>query len=377
MCKRYDKDKKQEIMALYQKGTSVRDIAERYEISRSTLYFWIRECRTLKTVTDQSITYHDYLDLKRHADKLERQLEIAKAVECSASALLPEKLAALEKLHGQYSVRALCDTLDVDRGTFYNHLFRRKKVTVYDQRREEILKQVQIVFNEGKQRYGAKKICAVLAERGITTSPRYVSGLMREMDLQCVGRNSKREYSKRVKRARLTNIVQRQFDVAKPNSVWVSDTTYFKVKDRFLYTCVIIDLFSRKVVAHGVSFKHSSQLITSTFKKAIAARNPTPGLIFHSDRGAQYTSKTFARLLQQHNVSQSFSASGSPHDNAVAEAFFSSMKKEELYRTNYRSEREFRTGVDAYIQFYNAERPHSTLAFKTPDKFERVITYER
>lgn len=92
--------------------------------------------------------------------------------------------------------------------------------------------------------------------------------------------------------------------------------------------------------------------------------------MFHSDQGVQYTSHTFQKLLRMNKVVQSFSKTGRPNDNAVAEAFFSSMKKEELYRTNYKSEREFRTAVDDYIQFYNGERPHAGLAYRTPDKIE-------
>ena len=92
--------------------------------------------------------------------------------------------------------------------------------------------------------------------------------------------------------------------------------------------------------------------------------------MFHSDQGVQYTSHAFQKLLRMNKVIQSFSKTRSPHDNAVSEAFFSSMKKEELYRTNYKSEREFRKSVDEYIEFYNSKRPHTTLAYKTPDRFE-------
>ena len=94
--------------------------------------------------------------------------------------------------------------------------------------------------------------------------------------------------------------------------------------------------------------------------------------MFHSDRGTQYTSKSFQNLLRVNNIVQSFSKTGSPHDNAVAEAFFSSMKKEELYRTNYKSEREFRESVEDYITFYNQKRPHGYLKYKMPDKFEEI-----
>ena len=96
--------------------------------------------------------------------------------------------------------------------------------------------------------------------------------------------------------------------------------------------------------------------------------------MFHSDQGAQYTSKTFRKLLRMNKVVQSFSKSGQPHDNAVMESFFASMKREEIYRTQYKSEQQFIKSIDTYVEFYNKQRPHSTLNYKTPDQFE--ATYE-
>lgn len=370
MENRRDNIDKHAIVAQYANGVSVAELCSQYAVPRSTLYLWIQRFTPLKTVTENTVYYQEYLALRRYADKLATQLEILKIAGCGMAASLQEKLAALETLYGQYSVHALCSALDVSRGTFYNHIFRKKNVTEYDKRREEIREQIRIVFEECKQRYGARKICAVLADRGIRTSSKYVAELMREMDLQCIGRNAKREYNKQVNRRGRPNVLRQQFDVSEPNHVWVSDITCFMVKEKLYFICVIIDLFSRKIIAHGVSAKNSTYLATSTFRKALKSRTPQEGLTFHSDQGVQYTSHTFQKLLRMNNVVQSFSKTGSPHDNAVAEAFFSSMKKEELYRTNYKSEREFRASVDNYIQFYNFERPHTTLAYRTPDRFE-------
>lgn len=370
MSDKYTETQKIEIVVQYTAGTSVAERCAQYDVPRSTLYFWINRFSPLKTITEKTVYYQEYVYLKRHADKLERKLEVIKAAGCGMAAPLQEKLVALEKLYEQYSVHTLCDELEVSRGTFYNHIFRRTEVTVYEQRREEIREQVGIVFEECKQRYGAKKICAVLAERGIRTSSKYVAELMLEMDLQCIGRNAKRKYQKQVNRRGRPNVLKQQFDVSEPNRVWVSDITYFSVKEKFYYICAIIDLFSRKVIAYSVSPKSSTYLVSSTFRKAFESRTPPEGLMFHSDQGVQYTSHTFQKLLRINKVVRSFSKTGRPNDNAAAEAFFSSMKKEELYRTNYKSEREFRAAVDDYIQFYNVERPHAGLAYRTPDKIE-------
>ena len=175
---------------------------------------------------------------------------------------------------------------------------------------------IQAAFDESQQRFGANKIAAVLADRGVRTSPKYVAELMREMGLQSVSIYSKRDYQKSERLAKKQNMLQQQFKVDEPNRVWVSDITCFKVNGKYLYICVILDLFSRKVVAHRVSPKNST------------------------------------------------------HDNAVAESFFASMKREEIYRTQYCSERQFMQSVDTYIEFYNTKRPHSTLNYRTPDRFE-------
>lgn len=132
-----------------------------------------------------------------------------------------------------------------------------------------------------------------------------------------------------------------------PNKIWVSDVTKTKV----FYICAIIDLYSRMVVVYRISHKNSTQLTKGTFKQAYENRQPDNNLLFHTDRGANYRSNTFCSYLKSLNVTQSFSRADIPYDNSVMESFFSSLKREELYRTKYRSENEFRTAVKNYMIF--------------------------
>ena len=163
---------------------------------------------------------------------------------------------------------------------------------------------IQAAFDESQQRFGANKIAAVLADRGVRTSPKYVAELMREMGLQSVSIHSERDYQKSERLAKKQNMLQQQnilqcqFKVDDPNRVLVSDITCFKVNGKYLYICVILDLFSRKVVAHRVSPKNSTYLVTSTFRQVYRNRNEPQQLIFHSDQGPQYTSNTFRKLLR-------------------------------------------------------------------------------
>ena len=226
------------------------------------------------------------------------------------------------------------------------------------------------MFDEYRQVLGAEKIRTILVQRGHQISAEYVSRLMREMGLSSVRMTAKKKYLKLREPERKKNILQQQFTADQPNQRWVSDVTCFKHGNHYFYICLIIDLFSRKVIAYKISKRNSTQLITATFKMAYEERQPLSGLIFHSDRGAQYTSHRFQQLLHEHNTEQSFLQPGKLHDNAVAESFFASLKKEELYRKNHPSDRAFQASVASYIEFYNTKRPHRTLKNLTPCQME-------
>ena len=132
---------------------------------------------------------------------------------------------------------------------------------------------------------------------------------------------------------------------------------------------MILDLFSRKVIAYKVSKKQTTQLVASTFQMAYGSRLPKE-FIFHSDRGCQYTANSFQKKLELANAVQSFSRPGTPGDNSVMESFFSTLKKEELYRVHYRSFKDFEKSLEQYMDFYNEVRPHNTLKYKTPQQAE-------
>ena len=147
--------------------------------------------------------------------------------------------------------------------------------------------------------------------------------------------------------------------------------TYFRYKEKDLYICVIIDLYARMVVGFRIGLKNSTRLVKSTFKIAYEQRQPQLPLLFHTDRGSNYRSNAFCAYLQSLGVTQSFSRAHIPYDNSVMESFFASMKREELYRTKYRSEQELRAAIAEYIKFYNETRPHAKNGCKTPTKKEQ------
>lgn len=257
------------------------------------------------------------------------------------------------------------------RGTFYNHILRNKRGDAWFEKcREEYRVLVRDVSNEYRQVLGAEIIRTILVQRGHKVSTRFVADVMREMGLACVRSTAKQEYLKLRKPEKKKNVLQQQFSANRPNEIWVSDVTCFKLNNRYYYVCVILDLLSRKVISYKISKKSSTQLITSTFKNAWELCRPKSGLLFHSDCGAQYISHRFQQTLHEHAVVQSFSNSGKPHDNAAAESFFASFKKEELYRRDYASEPQCKRGIDSYVEFYNTRRPYCTLKNRMPCQME-------
>lgn len=365
----YSDSEKSAIVAEYKQGIPVKGLSVKYEVSERTIYRWVKQYPIVAKETTPTVKEYD--QLLHRVKKLEDIISILKTVNCTFRAPLKEKLAELELLYGQYDVHTLCEALDVSRGTFYNHTLRNKRGNAwFEKRRDEYRILIREVFEEYHQVLGAEKIRTILIQRGYQVSTKFVANLMREMGLISVRTTAKQDYLKFREPEKKKNVLRQQFHAGKPNQIWVSDVTCFKLEDHYLYTCVILDLFSCKVIAYKISKKNSTQLITSTFKMAWEQRSPEAGLIFHSDRGSQYTSHRFQQLLHERSVVQSFSNSGKPHDNAVAESFFASFKKEELYRKNYTSEADFKRRVDSYIEFYNCRRPHRTLRNQTPCQVE-------
>ena len=300
-------------------------------------------------------------------------MEIIRISGYLAKVPLQDKLAALESLYNNpnnpYSVHELCDALSVARGTFYNHIFRRADRSKYEEEQAQLMLKVKQVFDDSEQRFGAEKIRIVLANSGIHTSRKRIAAIMQELGLHSIRVDAKKQF-KRKQQYTKQNLLKREFSAGHPNQIWVSDITYFKVKSYWVYFCIILDLYSRKIIGWRVSRHMSTNLVTTTFKTAFQERGQPQNLTFHSDRGGQYISKTMMGLLQQYGVKQSFSASARPLDNAVAETFFASFKREEAYRKDYTSVQHFRRSVEEYIRFYNEVRPHQTLNYKIPQAFE-------
>lgn len=167
------------------------------------------------------------------------------------------------------------------------------------------------------------------------------------------------------------NFLAQKFNPPLPNQVWVSDITYIKISHGFAYLCVVMDLFSRKVISYRVHHKMDSVFVLQTLAMALERRKPRYGILFHSDRGSQYTSISFRQFCDKNNITQSFSKKGYPWDNSVMESFFKFAKLEEFSRKSFVNINQVKLAAFEYIEgFYNSARPHSANSMLSPNEKE-------
>lgn len=345
-------------------------ISEDTGIAKSTFYSWLKKYNIEKeTAKKKTVNFRNFMLLENKVARLENMVDILKSVGGIEDIPLRKKLYLAERFYNEYSVHLICETLDIPRGTFYNHILRNKKDnTWYAKRKEELRIRIQEIYYENRQIFGADKIAAIMKNEGIAVSTEMVRKLMREMGIGSVRQSAKKLYENESKKHK--NYVNLQFDTHAPNEVWVSDVTYFKFNEKAYYICVVIDLFSRKVISYKVGKKNSTQLVTSTLKMAYEERKPSSSLTYHTDRGFNFCSRGMAEYIKSIQITHSFSRPYVPYDNSVVESFFASLKREELYRTKYRSESEFMLAVSDYMDFFNTKRPHRKLQYRTPEQKE-------
>ena len=257
MNQKHNIEDKNRVVSLYMNGTSVSKLTNEIGIPRSTIYCWIKESQN-QEVASNDFSPMNYYQLQRKYKKLEKIVEILQRVSCKPTDPLSVKLSEMEPLYGQYSVHTLCDALCVPRGTFYNHILRRKKSAKwYEIRREEFRERIQQIYDESNQVFGPHKICAVLQEQGHSTSIKYVRELMKDMGLISIRNGAKGIYKR--EKPDYTNHVKRQFNPQQPNEIWVGDITYYRFHNKTHYICAILDLFSRRVISYRIGDTNSTQ----------------------------------------------------------------------------------------------------------------------
>ena len=257
----------------------------------------------------------------------------------------------------------------MNRSTYYKHFHSEPAARTLEN--QEIRRYILQIYTDYQKRPGAYKIRRVLErDYGICISAGRVYRLMKTMALPKMS-TRKPKFVHAATGFECSNYLDQNFYPDAPNRVWASDTTFITVGGKWYHLCVVIDLFSRKVIAWKISGKHDTDLVIDTFNLAYESRNRPQYLMFHSDRGTQYTSYAFRRLLDSCDVLQSFSRKGYPFDNAVVECFFKYLKQDEVNRKTYHTLQELQLSIFEYIEgYYNSRRPHGTLNYLTPNEAE-------
>jgi len=279
------------------------------------------------------------------------------------------KYQFIKNYSGEFPVKKMAEVLQVSKSRYYSWL---KNPSVKKTKDQYIEPKILRIFETNRESYGSPRISDALREEGIICGENRTARIMKNMGIKAgtkkkfvVTTDSNHDYPI------APNIVNRNFEVERPNEVWVSDITYICTHEGWLYLCVILDLFSRLIVGYSMSPNIDTPLISAALRMALVSRQPDDGLIFHSDRGSQYASHDFSDLLKNNGIIQSMSRKGNCWDNACAESFFSTLKKEEVYRRSYRTRKEARISIFEYITtFYNNTRKHSFLDYLSPVSFE-------
>jgi len=237
---------------------------------------------------------------------------------------------------------------------------------------EKLLIAIKKVYQKGRSMYGSPKIHAKLKEEGNLCSKKRVAKLMKKNGIAAQIRKSWKKTTKQGKRKASDNLLNQEFTAEAPNQKWVSDITYVKTKEGWLYVSCTIDLFSRKVVGLSMGKHLTVDLVERSLNQALRRRKACEGLIHHSDRGCQYTSEVFEKLAQKHGIKLSMSGKGNCYDNAVAESFFHTLKTEHVYHNKFCCREEAKSSIFEYIEvFYNRQRAHSFLGYLSPEEYER------
>jgi transposase InsO family protein len=280
--------------------------------------------------------------------------------------------AWIEERMGEYPVTLLCHALGVSRSGFY--AWRSRKPSAAEVRRGELTAEIAVIHAEVKARYGSPRMHAELVGRGHACCVNTVAEVMREAGIAA---KTKRKFRQTTDSnhalAVAENVLDRQFEPTEPNAAWVADITYVPTREGWLYLAVVVDLFSRLVVGWSMDATMTSRLVVDAVSMAVAGRRPGVGLVAHSDRGSQYASEHHRRALGEAGATCSMSRRGNCWDNAPAESFFASLKKELIHGEDYATREDAQASIFEYVEvFYNRVRRHSALGYLTPAEYERT-----
>ena len=368
MSRFYSDTYKWSLYEKYRNGFTLTELCEMSGVTDKPLREWFRHI-DLQYAKSIQLSVESVQQENSNLRQAIRQKQAELKLLSEIMAVIPEaqRVSYAYPLLEIYGPNQVCRSLCIRKSNLYYRTFRRSEVTVYEKHEQELRPAIKEICDRNIKRPGAENIRQQLMSQGFTVSKRKVLKLLHEIDLRL---SRKRECAKTNWQNSDANLLARQFSQPAPNMAWVSDITEFNTDAGTYYLCAILDLFARRVIGARLSPHKDTSLVLSTFRDAFEARRHSPSLLFHSDRGSQYTAHEFRNLLRDCGVKQSFSAPGVPYDNAPMESFFASLKVEETHRFRYAGISDLTASLREYISFYNEKRPHSSIGNLTPIQAE-------
>jgi putative transposase len=268
-------------------------------------------------------------------------------------------------------VRQLCETVALSRAGYYRWEDRRRRRP--NQATMELRSQVQQIALDWPA-YGYRRITAELQRRGHRVNRKRVLRLMHQDNLLCLRKKSFVTTTNSHHGLAVYPNLAAELEVTGINQLWVADITYIRLQAEFVYLAVILDAYSRRVVGWALGRTLEAELAVSALEMALRQRQPSPGMVHHSDRGVQYASHAYVGILHERGIRISMIAKGNPYDNAQAESFMKTLKYEEVYRNDYRDLEDVFASLGEFIeQIYNEKRLHSALGYRPPVEFEALL----
>lgn len=276
----------------------------------------------------------------------------------------------IKDYRSEFSVTKMCTAMQVSRSAFYEWFNR--PPTKREQEDRLLAKKIKKLFFDSRRTFGHRRIKKKLKKIGIKCSNDRIRRLMKGMHLVPVQTNKfKATTNSNHSLPVAPNLLKQDFNADEPCQKWVGDISYIATEEGWLYLAAIIDLFSRKVVGWALGARMTKQLVIDAMSQALRIEKPPEGLIFHSDRGSQYASYDYQDLLREHGIRQSMSAKGDCYDNACAESFFATLKKELVHRRRFKTRSWAKLEIIDHILWYNSERIHSYLDDLSPLEYEQ------
>ncbi|MGH4365138.1 IS3 family transposase [Klebsiella pneumoniae] len=366
--------KEEAVRQITECGYSVAEVSDRLGVSAHSLYKWLRAIKpdnSEQHARDLLEAKSEILKLRAQLKRTEEERDILKkgrAVLCKGARL---KYSFINEHRTAWGVMTMCRVLNVARAGFYAWLH--NPVSARDKDNQRLLTLIRDSYSLSGGVYGYRRVHGDLNEIGETCGKNRVGRIMQLNRIKAVrGYKAPRRIAGRPSVV-APNRVQRQFTVVRANQVWVTDITYIRTWQGWLYLAVVIDLFARNVVGWSMKPTLSRELALDALMMAVWRRKPDGEVIVHSDQGSQYGSDDWQRFCRANNLVPSMSRRGNCWDNAVAESFFSSLKKERIRKRIYKTRDLARADIFDYIEvFYNRARRHSHLGGVSPEAFEQA-----